>query len=381
MFRAFFRRLPLLASLVLLLAVSVGGLHVKSAHASCGASVTKAYTANASNSPQTVFQYGSSIRYVADVYNSCSSSLTITLGFFATWGNVTGTFLSQIFNQSHTFSIPSGTTGWYVGQTIYASTTFPGTHTYQARLYNSSGQPYSQANATFHVSGTRIIVNSSGYPATSYFYSQFSGTQYNAASQNCGPATVAMMLAFLKKNPLGLTGGPLINEVRTTIGYKFGNWSGPTTGPQLYFALMNYWYNGTYHPTGVNGQSIGKENPQPFSQENWIVGSMTANRPIAILVNACSATCPAGSVYNVPSPNIGRNYAGHWLEVIGTYDDGTYTYFVIHDPDNSSTGTNGHEPVYGWVAASSWPATTIGNSFHYVNSYIESDNYIDISGQ
>jgi Peptidase_C39 like family len=350
MLRAFFRRLLLAASLVVLLAVSLlGTLPAQAKNLSCGVSITKLYTADSSNNPKTVFQLGNTIHYVVDVSNSCSTSITTSLAFTSAWGlKPSLTSGRTMFIQSYTVSFPPNkTSGYYTGQTI-PSWEFPGPFFYQAALSNATFTTYT----TFTVSGTKYVTNSSGQHVP--YYSQFcssNSTQYH----DCGPASVAMVLSYMGKLSSSLTRCQQIAYVRQTIVNQYGNY-GDTIGSQLVYALTHN-NNGTTN--GVQYTSFGKVSPVPYYQENAIEGYLTFNYPAIVLVNASK---------NIPSPNLGRPYDGHWLVVIGTYDDGTNAYMIVNDPDSNYTGGN---TAIIWLP-------TFGNAIQYVDT--ESDNYQDIVG-
>lgn len=356
MFRALFRRLTLAASLVVLLSIafsSVAPLASAKSQAATGTlSIYSAYTADGNNNPKKVFQDGNTIHYIVGIKNSSGSTISATLYFESAWGQQTSYDGILMYSQSYTISVPSGSAGYYVGQTI-PTWEFPGPFLYQATVTDQSNQANTATTSTaFTVSGTKYVTNPSGQHVP--YYSQYcssNSTQYH----DCGPASVAMVLSYMGRLSSSLTPCQQINYVRQTIINEYGNY-GDTTGPQLVYAFTHY---NNLTSNGMHYVSTGKVNLVPYAQENWIERNLTSNYPAIVLVNASKT---------IPSPNLGRSYDGHWLVVVGTYDDGTNAYMLVNDPDSNYTGG---KTAMIWLP-------TFSNAMQYVDA--ESDNYQDIVG-
>src|SRR5437588_12963848 len=90
MLRYLFRRLPLAASLVVLLSVafsSVAPLASAKSQAATGTlSLYNTYTADGNNNPKSVFQDGNTIHYLVGVKNSSGGTITATIQLWAYWG-------------------------------------------------------------------------------------------------------------------------------------------------------------------------------------------------------------------------------------------------------------------------------------------------------
>ena len=241
---------------------------------------------------------------------------------------------------------------------------FPGPFLYTATVTNQSNSAdTATSSVAFTISGTKYVRNSSGQTVT--YYSQWKNSTDGLASSDCGPTSVAMVLNYLGKAQGGTNPWDQIKYVRTSITNRFGKVS---PYPEIIGSWLEYGLthlsNGTLTsdgtPNGVLDVHTGQFSPVPSYQENWIAAYLTGNHPAVVLVNASSS---------IPSPNLGRPYDGHWLVVIGTYDDGTNAYMIVNDPDDNYTKISG--PATIWLP-------TFGNALQYVDT--ESDNYQGIVG-
>ncbi len=361
MFPALFRRLVLAVSLVVLLSVafsSVAPLASAKSQAATGTlSIYSVYTADGNNNYKKVFQIGNTVHYIVGIKNSSGSTITATLYYESSWGLQRGAMGTLMYSQSYTVSIPAnGSAGYYVGQTI-PTWEFPGPFYFQPTVTDLSNTANTATkSAPFTVSGMKQITNPSGQVVP--YYSQFcydsSGKLLDVSKHDCGPASVAMVLSYMGRLSSNSTRCQQIAYARKTITNLDGNY-GDTNGYELQYALT---HNNDGTTNGMHYTSFGKVSPVPYSQENWIEGNLMSNYPTIVLVNASST---------IPQPNLGRPYYGHWLVVVGTYDDGTNAYMLVNDPDSDYTG---NKTAMIWLP-------TFSNAIQYAN---DSSSYQDIVG-
>ncbi len=138
------------------------------------------------------------------------------------------------------------------------------------------------------------------------YISQYTG----ATTQNndCGPASVAMVLDAYGKRPAGRSNRQFVEDLRRITGV-----SGNTNFVHLERAIAAY---------GLSSERISNQiAPQPDAQMQIMRNAIAQGRPVIALVNG-------------PSLGRGDRYGDHWVVVRGFSDDGQWVY--LNDPDDQA---------------------------------------------
>lgn len=259
--------------------------------------VQSVYTTDSNFNSTSVFAQGSAINYVVDVNNSCSGSINARFHFQDFWGTINDLPLEIFDGIYQNVTLPPGVSGWYVPTTV-PTNALPGSFTDEVNIGDmNSSQDNSTGTSLFTVTGTVQL----GAP----YYNQYEG-QY-AQNYDCGPASVAMTLSYYGRGPGG--SGTALTQIRKAATGKDTRTN--TNATQLETALSHY---GSSYSTISRSQQ-----PAPTIQMNDIAAAIEQGQPVIGLIDAF---------------DFGRSYNGHWLVVVGFYNDGTNTYVILNDPDN-----------------------------------------------
>lgn len=156
-----------------------------------------------------------------------------------------------------------------------------------------------------------------------------SGTAIEGSNNNCGQASVAMVVDFFDKEPSGTSGNALlVKDVIKKIGR-----SGNTSRQDLESALKAY-----------------NLSPMPISSIEQIRNALGQGKPVIALVHGAT---------------LGRreNYGDHWIVVRGVNSD----FMSVNDPDLRTTAdpSTGKRP--GWIVGGGlrddWPTSIFQTAF------------------
>src|ERR1017187_8252084 len=304
-----------------------------------GLTVTKPVTENANGAAQKNFSVGASIKYAYTLDNSTGKTIIAEFQYYAYWGTVDEQPNEIISHILKDVSVPPGTHKEAPLDTIRAGA-LPGFYSLQVTISDQNNPAdITGAYGSFNVTGSKTL----NVPA----YTQFQPKNLSE-SEDCGPTSVAMTLAYYKKSSAGATNAQQqIHDVRTVIAGDPNdiptdapdpNTTGPTDGPELGYALTHY---------GATYSEIS-ENSSVQIQVAEMAAEVQQKFPVIAFINANNL---------VPD----RHYGGHFLVVVGFKFSGGLTWVLVNDPDQSKLPGYAQPMAYNTFENALTGAIPLGN--------------------
>jgi hypothetical protein len=259
--------------------------------------VTASYVTNTAQQTKTSFNSGDPIYYHIDAKNSSSTTISVSLNFFASTIIQSGGHLHEyiIIDKTYSVNMAPGLSRFYTPSTVPQGVT-SGQYKLEGSIYENANRSDNSTVTSSPFSATRVV----GYPLKVPYFSQFSDSP---ANNECGETSVAMAAAYYADLHDGAKAW--ITAARNNIGVSS---SAETNAQQLTNALWDF------DQITVTPISYSTPVAQAVKQ---IQAATKAGYPVIAFVNAARLQ---------PS----RPYTGHWIVIVGISGNTVY----INDPDN-----------------------------------------------